>query len=229
LSAAPRRWSKIDAQFDGVIFDMDGVLVDGEPLHFRAINQLLEPDGVSLTLEQYLPYLGTKAGWREFVADLGLAREPGSYETDYNGLILAAYERESTPLPGAVELVQSLRDAGMPLAIASSSARPWVDACLRGIGLDGAFTAVVTGSDIVHGKPDPEIYLRAAEALGLDPARCLAFEDAPAGIASARAAGMTCWAVLTPYTRRLALPSPDRVFESLVDVDPADILGVCVS
>lgn len=207
---------------------MDGVLVDGEPLHFRALNALLAVEGRSISLEDYLPYMGTKAGWREFVGDLRLAHPPEHYAARYDALILQEYRDNSEALPGAIELVAALRSAGMTLGLASSSARPWVLACLRRIGLDNAFDALVAGSDITHGKPDPEIYVRAAARLGIEPVRALAIEDAPAGIRSARAAGMTCWAVRTPYTRDLALPDPDREFETLADIDPIDILGVPV-
>jgi HAD superfamily hydrolase (TIGR01509 family) len=114
------------------------------------------------------------------------------------------------------------------LAVASSSIRPWVEACLAKIGLGNAFEQLITGSEVENGKPDPEIYLLAAEKLGVDPTRCLAFEDAPAGIESAKRAGMTVWAVRTEYTRGLPLPNPDREFESLADVDITDIVGVAV-
>jgi beta-phosphoglucomutase-like phosphatase (HAD superfamily) len=77
---------------------------------------------------------------------------------------------------------------------------------------------VTTGTDVEQGKPAPDIYLLAAHRLDVDPARCLAFEDAPAGILSAKSAGMECWAVRTDYTRGLPLPDPHREFESLTEV-----------
>ena len=104
--------------------------------------------------------------------------------------------------------------------------RPWVESCLANIGLAGLFDVMVTGSDVEHGKPAPDIYLLAAERLGVPPARCLAFEDAPAGVASAKAAGMTCWAVRTPYTLGLDLPGADRVFDSLTGVPTGVLMGV---
>ncbi|MGD9934214.1 MAG: HAD family hydrolase [Dehalococcoidia bacterium] len=208
------------------MFDMDGVLVDGEPLHFQAVNQLLADEGRSITLDQYRPYMGTKSGWSEFVADFGLRHPREHYAPRYNELILAQYRSALAPLPGAIEAVETLRRAAIPVALASSSARPWVEACLEGIGLAGAFAVTVTGTDIVNGKPDPEIYLAAAHALGVPPPECLAIEDAPAGIAAAVAAGMTCWAVRTEYTRGLHLGSPTRTFESLIEAPFLEIGGV---
>ncbi|MCA9822588.1 MAG: HAD family phosphatase [Dehalococcoidia bacterium] len=204
---------------------MDGVLVDGEPLHFRAVNQLLADEGRAITLDQYRPYMGTKAGWAEFVTDFGLQHSREHYAPRYNELILEQYRSELEPLPGAVEAVRTLQQARVPLALASSSARPWVDACLMSIGLAGAFPVTVTGSDIVNGKPDPEIYLAAAAALDIPSERCLAVEDAPAGIASAIAAGMTCWAVRTEYTLGLDLGHPTRVFNSLTEAPFHEIAG----
>lgn len=213
-------------RFAAVIFDMDGVLVDGEPLHFRAVNRLLAEEGRSLSLDEYKPFMGTKAGWRQMVETLGLSLSPDEYRDRYNAIILEEYRTNAVLLPGALELVQQLREVDMPVALASSSAREWVQACLERVGLADAFDVVVTGSDVHRGKPDPEIFLLAAERLGVSPSGCLVLEDAPAGIEAARRAGMTVWAVLTPYTEGLDLGEPDRVLRSLRDVHLADIVGV---
>ncbi|MGE0598707.1 MAG: HAD family hydrolase [Dehalococcoidia bacterium] len=212
--------------FDAVIFDMDGVLVDGEPLHFETVNELLGREGKSISLELYKPYMGTKTGWQDMITDFKLQHPRDYYSPIYRELVLARYRERAEALPGALSLVTALRMDRLPLAVASSSIRPWVEACLGRIGLGKAFDALVTGSEVTNGKPDPEIYLLAAEKLGIDPTRCLAFEDAPAGIESAKRAGMTVWAVRTEYTQGLALPDPDREFESLAEVDIRDIVGV---
>ena len=205
---------------------MDGVLVDGEPLHFAAVNQLMATEGKTITLEQYKPYMGTKAGWTEMIRDFGLSRSREHYSPLYNELILRQYREQAEPVDGASCLVLGLARKRVPIALASSSGRAWVEACLQRIGLDNAFDHVVTGSDVLEGKPDPEIYLLAATRLAIDPRLCLAIEDAPAGIASAKAAGMTCWAVRTEYTQGLDLGHPDRVFEALGDVDIEEIARV---
>lgn len=205
---------------------MDGVLVDGEPLHFGAVNELMAGEGKGITLEQYKPYMGTKAGWTEMIRDFGLSGTREFYSPRYNELIIRQYSEHAEPVDGASCLVLGLGRKRLPVAVASSSIRPWVEACLARIGLEGAFDRVITGSDVREGKPDPEIYLLAAEKLGVEPRACLAIEDAPAGIASAKAAGMTCWAVRTEYTAGLDLGAPDRVFESLYDIDIDEIVQV---
>ena len=214
------------APFAAVVFDMDGVLVDGEPLYYGAATAVLAEDGIAFPLDRYQRYMGTKAGWNEFVEDLGLPRPASYYRERCQALVAAGYRAVESGLPGAVELVRGLRETGTPLAVASSSHRANVTTCLDRLGIAGEFDAVVCGDDVTNGKPDPEIYLRAAELLGVPPEQCLAIEDAPAGIRAARAAGMTCWAVRTEYTRGLPLPDPDRTFESLAEVDLAEVAGV---
>ncbi|MBH77559.1 MAG: hypothetical protein CL897_04965 [Dehalococcoidia bacterium] len=212
--------------FAAVIFDMDGVLVDGEPIYYGAASKVLAEDGYTFPLDRYKRYMGTKSGWNEFVEDLGLPRSSSYYRDRCDKLIADGYLSVESGLPGAVDLVQGLRELGIPLAVASSSRRANVETCLNRLGIADDFDAVVTGSDITDGKPAPDIYLRAAGLLGVFPSQCLAIEDAPAGIRAAQAAGMTCWAVRTDYTRDLPLPNPDRVLESLEQVDLADIVGV---
>ncbi len=205
---------------------MDGVLVDGEPLHFASVNTLLGQEGKSISLEAYKPYMGTKTGWADMMRDFNLARSDEYYAARYHELILEQYRTCSVAEPGALDLVRAIKGRGMLVGVASSSRDSWVAACLGRIDLLHEFDAVVTGSDIEHGKPAPDIYLLAAERLGANPPRCLAIEDAPAGIESAKNAGMTCWAVRTEYTRGLPLPEPHREFERLADIDLKDILGV---
>jgi HAD superfamily hydrolase (TIGR01509 family) len=213
-------------RFAAVIFDMDGVLVDGEPLHFAAVNEVLGEEGLSMSFEEYRPHMGTKYGWQEMIRDLHLSKPQAYYSDRFKALMTERYRERSEALPGAVALVRGLRAQGVPLGIASSSIQPWVEACLGKIGLLDAFDRIVTGSDVEVGKPAPDIYLLAARRLDVAPRDCLVFEDAPAGIQSAKNAGMVCWAVRTEYTRGLALPGPDREFESLLEFDLTEILGV---
>lgn len=213
-------------RYAAVIFDMDGVLADGEPLHFAAVNEVLGEEGLSMSFEDYRPHMGTKYGWQEMIRDLRLSKPQAYYSDRFRALMTARYRERSEALPGAVALVRGLQAQGVPLGLASSSIQPWVEACLTRIGLLDAFDHIVTGSDVEAGKPAPDIYLLAASRLGVAPRDCLVFEDAPAGIQSAKNAGMACWAVRTEYTRGLILPGPDREFESLVGLDLTDILGV---
>ena len=124
--------------FAAVVFDMDGVLVDGEPLYYRAATTVLAEDGIGFPLERYKQYMGTKSGWSTFVEDLGLPRPADYYRERCGELVAAAYRAVEAGLPGAVELVRGLREVGLPwpsppprtaptsrpASIVSASARP---------------------------------------------------------------------------------------------------------
>ncbi len=206
-----------------VIFDMDGVLVDGEPLHYAVVRRLLAEEGVEFTLADYQRYLGTtlESTWSDLRGRYRLERGYEWYAEAYDREVVRSYREEAELLPGAEALLSRLAEASVPLALASSSNREWVDAALDALGLRRFFSETVAGDEVARGKPDPEIYLRAAQRLGAAPSACLAVEDAPAGIAAARAAGMTVVAVRTPMTAGLPLAEAARVIDSLADFDPA--------
>jgi HAD superfamily hydrolase (TIGR01509 family) len=120
------------------------------------------------------------------------------------------------PMPGAVRLIGRLRDRGYRLALASSGDRLKVAFGMQALGLNGIFEAVVTGDDVSRSKPHPEIYLIAAQRLGVPPEECLAIEDAPAGVEAAKRAGMCCVAVTTSVARQ-QLSQADFIITSLAD------------
>jgi len=203
-----------------VIFDMDGVLVDGEPLHFAAVNDLLAEEDVHLDLDTYRGYMGTtlQHTWNDLRARYGLAHDFDYYATRYDTAVLRQY-RDAVPMPGARALLDGLNRAGVPRAVASSSNRTWVETALTAMRIRDAFAVVVAGDEVRNSKPDPEIYLTAASKLGAEPARCVVIEDAPAGIESGRRAGMHVVAVRTEMTRGLPLTGADRIIDSLEDFD----------
>jgi HAD superfamily hydrolase (TIGR01509 family) len=186
-----------------VIFDMDGVLLDSEPLHHCAANAVLAEDGQRpLSVAEYTRYLGMTDDdlWRDLrtVRDLGRPHE--HYRERFDTYVLAEYRQHAVAAPGAVDLLDWLTACGLPLAVASSSRATWVETCLAAIGLRRYFDRVVGGDMVTRGKPDPEIYLTAARQLRAQPARCVVFEDSPAGVTAASRAGMYTIAVCTAYT-----------------------------
>ncbi len=206
-----------ERRIDAVVFDMDGVLLDSEPLHHLTVNDLLAEEGAHLELADYLGYVGTtlEDTWDDLVRRFGLKRSFEYYRDRYDSEILRHYQENAELLPGAAWLVQALAERGKRLAVASSSRTQWVNACLTKLGLFDRFSVVVTGDMVTHGKPHPEIYLKAAERLGVAPERCLAIEDAPKGVQAAYRAGMTVVAVDTPYTAGLAIPEADARISGL--------------
>lgn len=200
-----------------VVFDMDGVLLDSEPLHHAVLNEALAPEGVSLDFEEYHPYIGTtlEYTWRDLIRRFSLTAPLHTYLDRYDAGILESYRRDSVLAPGVRALLDALAARGVRRAVASSSRTEWVETALTALGIREFFELFVSGDMVRNSKPDPEIYLLAASRLGVEPARCLAVEDAPKGVASATAAGMTVIAVRTPYTADLALPGASMVLQSL--------------
>ena len=196
-----------------VIFDMDGVLLDSEPLHYEAVRVLLAEHGVEFPLEDYFRYLGTTltSTWDDLCERYPISMPFEQFEARYNSDVLDQYLAGAPLIRGARELVEQLRDAGVPIAVASSSHRIWVDAALSGAGLREYFEQTTAGDEVSMGKPSPEIYLKAAEKLGLDPSECIAIEDAPAGVESARAAGMKVVLVRSELTNEFDLASDWQV------------------
>ena len=186
----------------GVVFDMDGVLVDSGAHHRAAWLALLGDVGVTPPPGFWRVTIGRPA--EEAVALLlgkdispAQARELANRKREHYGRLA---RRGVVPVAGAGEFVASVRRAGLPCAVATSATRTDVSRLLRAVHLAGQFDAVVTADDIRFGKPNPEVYQRAAEALGVPAARCLAFEDSIAGVEAACGAGMRVIGVESAHT-----------------------------
>ena len=204
-----------------VIFDMDGVLVDGEPLHFAAARDVLAGFGAELTWETYTHWIGETFDtiWPDIQRRFALPVDRGAYERAFGPRVQEQYERHAVAMPGAHDLLGRLRDAGVPLGLATSTKRPRVDIALARLDLARFLTVTVSGDEVSRGKPDPEIYLTAAGRLGVPAERCLVLEDSPAGVASARAAGMRAIGVRINGGSGRPLDGADRIIESLADFD----------
>src|SRR5689334_15387895 len=139
---------------------MDGVLLDSEPLHFEALRGVLAADGVVYTRADNETFIGTtvEATFSSLIEQHGLRRSIGEYIRLSDAAILEVLAEPRPPAPGVTDLLAAARDLGIRVALASSSRRPWIDATLRSLALSEAFEAIVSGDDVAHGKPDPEIY-----------------------------------------------------------------------
>lgn len=218
------------ARPEGVVFDFDGVIVDTEPLHYRAFMQILEPIGLGFPWKEYVAvYMGFddrdafreafRARGRDLDAD-GLARLVSAKSRAFLSVVregVAAY-------PGAVDLIASLHARGVPLAISSGSLRSDIEPILSSLGVADCFRHVVTADEVERSKPDPECYVLAWRRLAGSfpgrltiPARSLAVEDTPAGIRAAKGAGLSVLAVTNSFGRD-DLAGADVVAASLADV-----------
>ena len=145
-----------------------------------------------------------------------------AYIPIYDAAVVEILSRSLTPAEGVIDLIGDLAARGAPLAVASSSLRSWIDATLISLGIQDRFSVIVSGEEILAGKPAPDIYLETAERLGIPPQFCVAVEDAPNGVLSAKAAGMSVVAVRTPYTEHLPLGPVDLVVSNLAELEIQD-------
>lgn len=215
---------------EAVIFDWDGVVVDSSAAHkaswerlaeernlllpdnhftlsFGRVNKVIIPDIFRWTLDP------------ELIEELANRKEELYREIlDVTGL---------DPLPGALEIMVSLRDAGIPMAVGTSTPRKNVDAVIGMIGAEGFFDAIISSEDVNKGKPDPEVFLKAAHALGASPENCVVFEDSLYGIQAALSGGMKAVALTTTHrVSQFDTTWPHRIVNSLADVSLIMLLNL---
>jgi HAD superfamily hydrolase (TIGR01509 family) len=209
-----------------VIFDMDGVIVDSEPYSMRALIDTLRRYGIEPTPDDLRRSYGRRV--RDDIADY-FARYAVSADVD----IAIAHKHARYyhlaaghlhPFAGVMALLERIRHHGYRLALASSGDRVKVAFGMQALELNRIFETVITGDDVSHSKPDPEIYLMTAQRLGLPPADCIAIEDAPAGVEAAKRAGMRCIAVTNSVARE-QLQQADLIVDALAD-DLSPVLPV---
>jgi HAD superfamily hydrolase (TIGR01509 family) len=215
------------SQLQAVLFDMDGLLVDSEPLWFEVEQAVMSRLGGDWTPEDQQALVGGSLH-RSVGYLLRRASWPASHEQVAGWLVSGMADllagREAVAMPGAIDLLARLRNAGIPRVLVTSSERVIMDAVLASLAKhDIQFDATLCGADVQHPKPHPEPYRRAATLIGADPARCVALEDSPNGVASALAAG--CITIAVPGVAHVE-PRPGlTIVASLADVDLALLDG----
>lgn len=211
-----------------VIFDMDGVLVNSNPFHVEKWVEFLREQGIPFN-EADLPRQILGHGNHDcFLAFFG-PDLPKKEMIEMEEMLEERFRKTFGPhaelLPGLMTLIEELRKAGMPLGVASSAVRENVEFILETLKLDSVFSGVTTGSDFPRPKPDPGIYLLAAQKLGVPPSDCVAFEDSFVGIEAAKRAGMKCIGLASTFPARdlRSKTDADNVIESFHDVTLADL------
>lgn len=203
-----------------VIFDVDGLLVDTETADYHAWRELHEEFGVPLSLDEYCYSAGLYGSWEKMYADLsavcGLPEDElhARRSPRFKALVAELLQ----PTPELTGLLQRLREHEIRRGVASSSDADWVAYLLGGLKIRGEFGAVVTGDDVTHRKPAPDVYQLAAERLGVDPRQCVALEDSAHGIAAAQAAGLRAIAVPNSVSRHQDLSGADARVAHLGEV-----------
>ena len=207
-----------------VIFDLDGVIIDSEPLHFRLETQLFSELGITLTDAEYESFVGT-AGREMFTRLKDRFDLPQSVEdmlTEGRRRYMEVLQNEGIPvIPGIPELVAALSEAGMHLAVASSAPHEQIDLVMGDSNLEGSlgrfFPVRVSGDDVDRSKPHPAIFLKTAELLKIAPEDCWVIEDSENGIKSALSAGMSCIAFENPKTGFQNLSRANRQIREISD------------
>jgi beta-phosphoglucomutase len=207
----------------GVLWDLDGTIVDSAELHYLAWREALRALGHEHTREEFARGFGKRNDLvvRDLLGDAlpadAVRRLIEDKETRYRRLVR---ERGLEPLPGVTEWLERLRGGGFRQALASSAPPANIEVTLEVLGVGRYLDAVVSAEEVGRGKPDPAIFLEAARRLGVPPARCVVVEDAPAGLEGARRAGMRSVGLLSDHHSKL---EADLVVPSLRDLPPGAI------
>ena len=199
-----------------VIFDCDGTLVDSEPLSRTAWERALEPYGYVITdadaeASVGLPYPRVHA----FFAARAALPAADEFWNELSAELYELIDADLEPFDDAVNAARELRARGVPVAVASSSFRDRLHRTLSRAGLLDAFDAVVAGDEVEHGKPAPDMFLLAAERLGVEPAACVVVEDSPPGVQAGLAAGMITLAVCRVPGTEATLAGAHRVLDTV--------------
>lgn len=211
------------------IFDMDGVIIDSEPVHSRVKMDTFRHFGIEFDEARLSSYMGGTSGliFKEVVAESG--------RTDITPEDLTEYKHKHylevlqgggiEPVPGARELIRALYEAGVPLGLATSSFPPVMNTVLDSFGIRKYFSSIISGGELPESKPNPAIYLISAERLGVAPEGCWVLEDTKNGLLAAKRAGMQAIAFRNPNSGNQDLSLADIVVDSLGEIDVPSLLG----
>ena len=213
--------------FEAVLWDLDGVIADTGIYHCRAWQDVFGKRGVSFTEEDFMRHFGQR---NDTIIRDTLGDNISPEELD----IIASEKEENYRrrvagniklLPGAIELLRSLRQHGIKMAIASSAPLENIQIIIQGLDIEDCFQAIVWGREVAEGKPSPQIFLLAAKKLGAKPGNCVVIEDAVAGVAAAKRAGMKCLAIANSHPRN-TLREADLIVDTLEAVSVNDLAGL---
>ena len=207
---------------EAIIFDMDGVLVDSEYTYFQSKSQILSEAGHEVEDSYHFQFMGTTSDymWEKMKQEFSLPLSVAEYIQQMTALRQAMIKRDGIRvIPHVQEFVKGLSQAGLKLAVASSSSLAEIKVNLAEIGLSEYFSEVVSTEEVEHSKPAPDVYLATAERIGIMPENCLGIEDTKNGTGAVRNAGMVCVGFANPAFPKQDLALADRVVSSFSELD----------
>ncbi len=212
----------LDEPIEGVIFDMDGVLIDSEPIYFDIEKSTFVHFGAQVEEEEHHTYVGvTLASMFEQVQQRHrlncTVEDMLSFHVQHVMDVIREHQ-ELRPFDGLVAWLDWLHEAGVPMFVASSSPRALIELILERLELRSYFQGMVSGEEVAHGKPAPDIFLHAAKQLGVTPERCIVIEDSRNGVKAARAAGMRCIGHQNPGSGSQNLEQANTVIHSYTEL-----------
>lgn len=179
-----------------IIFDMDGVLVDSDPHHVTIEKKLFAKLGLDISDEEHNTYMGkaTDRMWQEIIRDKNLSYRSKELvdQTVDESIIHFASQKDLLAMPGLVDVLKKFHNAGIPMAVASSSGQAIIDILLEKIGIKKFFRCTISSELVGGSKPEPDIFLHTANLLGVKPEECVVIEDSTNGVRAAKAADMYC-------------------------------------
>lgn len=205
-------------EIKAVIFDMDGVIIDSEPFHYKVNREIFKELNIQISDEEYSKFIGVsnKDMWSFLRKKYNLkdsVEELSARQIDRN--INYLKENDEKPIEGIKELIKGLNDRGLKIGLASSSPMAYIELVLNKFGIDKFFHKKISGENLSKGKPHPDIYLLIAKELGVVPGECLVIEDSTNGVESAKKAGMNCIGFDNPNSDKQDLSGADIVVGSI--------------
>jgi beta-phosphoglucomutase family hydrolase len=216
-----------DSHLEAVLWDLDGVIADTAEYHYRAWQTIFKERGVDFSRKDFMRYFGRRHDTiiRFVLGDSLPPAELQAITEKKQALYRRLVSQDIIPLPGAIELIKSLNAHGIKTAIGSSAVPENIEVILGGLGIKDCFQAIAYGTEVAEGKPSPLIFQLAAKKLGVKPADCVVIEDAIAGVAAAKRAGMKCIAVTNSHPGD-TLQTADLVVDSLEKVTIPILAGL---
>lgn len=208
---------------DTIIFDMDGVIIDSEPLHMDAEQELFRLLGIEISKEKHMTFVGTSTHnmWEAIIREYSL-QTPIDQLIDQNKKVYRAKlaSASAAAVPGVCNLIRALHESKYKLAVASSSVPEDIETVLAMFSLQSYFTTFVSGSHVRYSKPHPEIFLKTAMQLNSQPEQCMVIEDSENGVRAAKSAGMKCIGFQNANSGNQNLQLADYIVDTISAITP---------